>query len=64
MIKEEQIYIGNKFIGDINHETFVIVDIKNDNGTVYVVLQDKKKRKHYVTRNTFKNMHMTEDWRK
>lgn len=60
MIAENQIYIGNKFIGDINNEKFEIVDIKNDNGVEYVVIEDKKKKRTYVTKERFKNLLMTE----
>lgn len=60
MIKENQIYVGNKFIGDINKEKFEIVDIKNDNGVVYVVIEDKKKKRTYVTKERFKNLLITE----
>lgn len=60
MIAENQIYIGNKFIGNINKEKFEIIDIKNDNGVVYVVIEDKKKKRTYVTKERFKNLLMTE----
>lgn len=60
MIKESQIYIGNKFIGDVNYEKFEIVNIINDNGVVYVVIEDKKKKRTYVTLERFKNLLITE----
>ena len=60
MIKESQIYVGNKFIGDINYEKFEIVDIRNDNGVVYVVIEDKKRNRTYVTLERFKNLLITE----
>lgn len=60
MIKENQIYVGNKFIGDINNEKFEVVDIKNDNGVEYVVIKDKKKKQIYVTKERFKNLLLTE----
>lgn len=64
MIKESQIYIGNKFIGDINYDKFEIIDIKNDNGVQYVVVENKNKKRTYVTMNRFKNLLLTEDWNK
>lgn len=60
MLKESQIYIGNKFIGDVNYEKFEIVNIINDNGVVYVVIEDKKKKRTYVTLERFKNLLITE----
>lgn len=60
MIKENQVYIGNKFIGDINYEKFDIVNIINDNGVVYVVIEDEKKKRIYVTLERFKNLLITE----
>lgn len=60
MLKESQIYIGNKFIGDVNYEKFEIVNITNDNGVVYVVIEDKKKKRTYVTLERFKNLLITE----
>lgn len=60
MIKESQVYIGNKFIGDVNYEKFEIVNIINDNGVVYVVIEDKKKKRTYVTLERFKNLLITE----
>lgn len=64
MIKDDQIYIGNKFIGDINYERFEIIDIKDDNGVEYVVIRDSKKNKTYVTMERFKSLLISEDWRK
>ncbi len=60
MINENQVYVGNKFIGDINYEKFEIVNIINDNGVVYVVIEDKKKKRTYVTMERFKNLLITE----
>lgn len=60
MIKEDQIYVGNKFIGDMNYERFEIVNIINDNGVDYVVVEDKKKKRTYVTMERFKNLLLTE----
>lgn len=60
MIKESQVYVGNKFIGDVNYEKFEIVNIINDNGVVYVVIEDKKKKRIYVTLERFKNLLITE----
>ena len=60
MIKEDQIYVGNKFICDMNYERFEIVNIINDNGVDYVVVEDKKKKRTYVTMERFKNLLLTE----
>ena len=60
MITENQIYVGNKFIGNVNNEKFEIVDIKDDNGVVYVVIEDKNKKRIYVTKERFKNLLITE----
>lgn len=55
MILEESIYIGNKFIGEINKKIFTIIEFKNDNGTKYVVLESERK-KIYVEYNRFKHL--------
>lgn len=48
MIEDDDIYIGNKFIGLINKEIIEIVDIYNSDGLFYVKLKDKKGN-HYET---------------
>ena len=42
MIEDDDIYIGNKFIGLINKEIIEIVDIYNSDCLFYVELKDKK----------------------
>lgn len=55
MLKDAQIYIGNMFVGDINHERFVIVDIKNDNGNEYAIIENEKKIRSYIPMNRLKS---------
>lgn len=60
MINESQVCIGNKFIGNVNHEIFEIVNIINDNGVVYVVIEDGKKKRIYVAMERFKHLLVTQ----
>ncbi|WP_041137864.1 hypothetical protein [Beduini massiliensis] len=59
MIKEDDIKIGNKFVREINGFKFEIIDIKNDNGTEYVVVKDEKNNKHDISLSRFKNLLIT-----
>lgn len=59
MIKEDDIKIGSKFIGDMNGFEFEIIDLKNDNGTEYVTIKDKKSNKDDISMSRFKNLLIT-----
>ena len=59
MIKEDDIKIGNKFIGDINGFEFEIIDLKNDNGTEYVIIKDGKNKKYDISICAFRNLLIT-----
>lgn len=56
MIKDKDIYIGNKFIGLVNKEIIEIVDIYNSNGLFYVKLKDKKGNYHETLIRHFMNL--------
>ena len=58
-MKEDDVKIGNKFISDINGFKFEIVDLKNDNGTEYVTIKDKKGNKDDISMSRFKNLLIT-----
>lgn len=59
MIADEQIYVGNKFKGDINNKLFTIKNIKKEAGQkwVYVECDGKIYQKNY---QTFKHLLLTE----
>lgn len=59
MIKEDDIQIGSKFIGDINGFEFEIIDLKNDNGTEYVIIKDEKNKKYDISMAAFRNLLIT-----
>ncbi len=57
MIEDEDIYIGNKFIGLVNNEVIEIVDIYcNSNDLFYVKLKDKKGNYHETLISHFMNL--------
>lgn len=49
MIDDEDIYIGNKFIGLVNNEVIEIVDIYRGSDDLYRVKLKDKKGNHYET---------------
>lgn len=59
MIKEDDIKIGNKFIGDINGFEFEIIDLKNDNGSEYVIIKDGNNKKYDISICAFRNLLIT-----
>lgn len=59
MIKEDDIQIGNKFVGDINGFEFEIINIKNDNGMEYVIVKDEKNNKRDISMAAFNNLLIT-----
>ena len=58
-MKEDDVKIGNKFISDINGFKFEIVDLKNDNGTEYVIIKDEKNKKYDISMAAFNNLLIT-----
>lgn len=49
MIEDEDIYIGNKFVGLVNKEIIEIVDIYRGSDDLYRVKLKDKKGNHYET---------------
>lgn len=53
MINDEDIYIGNKFIGLVNSEVIEIVDIYFCDNKYYVKVKDSKGKKYDILMGHF-----------
>lgn len=55
MIESKEIYIGNKFVGEMNNHVMTIYDIyKDQRGRTWIKLIDEKDKKYEFSKEHFK----------